>query len=124
MQYFNFKRLIEKYSHDISAQIPSERHLDDAGEWQGGEPIEVTIHGAALNHRESKIFRSEGTLTGKDKALYMLVPLEKALHGAKIIDGGEVYSVGDELQNGEFTGVWCYGLKYCSAFDKEATMND
>ena len=115
-QYFNFQRLIEKYSTDLIAEIPSEGFYDDAGDWQKGEPKQVTIRGAAINHRESKIFRSEGKLTGNDKALYTLHPLKKALHGAKVVHGNKVYSVGDMLENGAFTGVWAYTLKYVSAF--------
>ena len=33
MAYFNFSRLIEKYSRDFIAVIQSEGHYDDSGEW-------------------------------------------------------------------------------------------
>lgn len=115
-QYFNFRNLVEKYSTDFVAQIPSVGAYDDMGEWEAGEPKEVTLHGAIISHRESKIFRSEGTLTSQDRALFMLVPLEKSLYGAKIVYEGKLYSIGDLLENSEFTGVWKYTLKYVSAF--------
>ena len=119
MAYFNFRRLIEKYSTDFAVDIPTEGYYNDAGDWEKGEPTRKTIRGAIINHRESKIFRSEGKLTGQDKALYMLMPLENSLHGAEIIAGDKIYAIGDLLENGRFTGVWAYTLKYVSAFKGE-----
>ena len=115
-QYFNFQRLIEKYSTDFIVEIPSEGDWNDAGEWEAGAPKQKTLHGAIISHSESKIYRSEGTLTGQDRALYMLEPLENALHGAKVIHGDNVYSIGDLLNNAPFTGVYAYTLKCVSAF--------
>ena len=116
LQYFNFTELIEQYSTDFEVETPSESRYNDAGEFVKGEAIKKTLRGAIIAHRESKIFRSEGTLTGQDRALYMLVPLDKALHGAKVIHDDKIYSIGDLLENSEFTGVWKYTLKYVSAF--------
>lgn len=124
MQYFNFARLIKKYSTDFVAKIPSERYLDDAGDWQEAKPTDEMLRGAIISHRESKIFRSEGTLTGQDRALYMLYPLKNDLHGAKIVHENKVYSVGDLLTNGKFTGIWAYTLKYVSAFKETAPEFD
>ena len=118
MQYFNFRRLIERYSNDFVAEIPSESYYDNFGEYQKGEPTSKKLRGAIISHLESKIFRSEGALTGQDRVLYMLEPLENALQLAKIIHEDKVFSVGDSLNNSEFTGVWAYTLKYVSAFKK------
>lgn len=116
---FDFTDLIEEHSTDFIAEIPSDGgDWNDAGDWVEGEPIRETLRGAIISHRENKIFRSSGTLTGQDKALYMLKPLEKSLCGAKIIHGGKLYSIGDLLENSEFTGVYAYTLKYISAFDE------
>lgn len=46
----------------------------------------------------------------------MLKPLEQALKGAKVVYNGKVYSIEDCGENAEFTGVYAYTLKYCSAF--------
>lgn len=123
MQYFHFRRLIEKYSNNFVAELPSEVYWHE-GEQIKGEPKRVKLRGAILSHRETKIFRSEGTLTAHDKALYMLEPLENALQLAKIIYRGNVYSIGDLLENSEFTGVWAYTLKYVSAFKETAPYYD
>lgn len=117
-QYFNFKRLVERYSTDFVAEIPSDGGYDDYGDYVESEPKKVNLHGAIISHRESKIFRAEGTLTGQDRALYMLEPLDKALQGAKVIHGDKIYSIGDLLENGEFTGVWNYTLKFVSVFSE------
>lgn len=119
-QYYNFSRLINKYSKDFVAIVPSEGgEWNDKGDYVANEPIKATLHGAIIAHRESKVFKSGGAITEQDKALYMLEPLESSLHGAEIVDGGKRYSVGSLLENSEFTGVWAYNLKYVSAFDKE-----
>lgn len=118
-QYFNFKRLIEKYGTDFVAEVPSEGYYDEAGEWEKGEPERINLRGAIISHRESKIFRSEGALTGQDRALFMLEPLKFALQTAKIYYEGKLFGVNDTLNNAQFTGVWAYTLKYISAF-KEA----
>ena len=118
MQYFNFKRLIEKYSNDFVVEIPSEGYFDDMGEYVSGAAKKATLRGAIISHRESKIFKSAGTLTEQDRALYMLAPLDKSLEGAKIAFRGKYYSIGSLLENSEFTGVYSYSLKYVSAFDK------
>lgn len=118
MAFFNFKRLVEKYSTDFIAEIPSKGGYNSAGDYVKGEAEQKTMRGAIISHRESKIFRSEGTITSKDRALYMLEPLDDALKSAKIIHEGKSYSVGDMLENSEFTGVWAYTLKCVSTFKK------
>lgn len=123
-QYFDFKRLVKKYSKDFVAEIISEGFYDDVGDWIVGTPKAVNLHGAIISHRENKIFRSDGTLTDKDMALYMLEPLENALQTAKIVFEGKVFSVGNSLNNGDFTGVWAYTLKYVSAFKKNPADHD
>ena len=117
-QYFNFRRLIEKYSVDFTAFISSKGEWNDKGEYVEGARSEKSLCGALIGHRESKIFRSEGTITGQDKALYMLEPLENSLQGAEIVHEGKRYSIGELLTNAEFTGVWYYRLKYLSAFNE------
>lgn len=124
MAHFNFKRLIEKYSDDFIAEIPSETYVDNSGDVVKGTPKRYELNGAIISHRESKIFRSEGTLTGQDRALYMLEPLDNALQLAQIIYKGKVYSVGDLLENSAFTGVWAYTLKYVSAFKETSPSYD
>lgn len=118
-QNFDFSRLIEKYSCDFVAIIPSEGDFDDMGDYIEGKPKEIELRGAIISHRESKIFKSGGTITEQDKALYMLQPLENSLQGAKIVHGGKYYSIGSLLENSEFTGVWAYNLKFVSVFNKE-----
>lgn len=116
-QYFNFSRLIQKYSTELSMIATTEGEYDSKGEWQPNGETETVIVGAVISHRESKIFRSDGAITQQDRALYMTAPLPDGLQGAKIVHEGRVYRIGDELQNAAFTGVWAYTLKYVSAFD-------
>ena len=118
-QNFDFRRLVEKYSSDFVAEIHSEGDYDDMGRWVDGSLKKITLNGAIISHRLNKVFKSGGTITQQDKALYMLEPLKNSLLGAKIVYEGECYSIGSMLENSKFTGVWAYNLTFVSAFDKE-----
>ena len=116
MQYFDFSYLINKYKSQLKAIIFIEGYYDEKGDWVKGEEEEIEVYGAVISHKESKIFRSEGKLTEKDKRLFTLEPISSALHGSKIVYGGNVYSIVDNVENAKFTGVYAYTLKYVSAF--------
>ena len=116
---FDFRRLVKKYSSDFVAEIPSEGYYNDMGRWIEGSTKQITLNGAIISHQSGKVFKSGGTITQQDKALYMLEPLESSLQGAQITHEGKRYSIDSELENAKFTGVWAYNLKYCSAFDTE-----
>lgn len=119
MQYFNFSSLIEQYSVDFKVLGESKGVYDDSGEYVAGEKTEYIFHGAIVAFSENKVYRSEGQLTSQDKLLIMQEPINKALHGAKVIYDNRQYRIEGELENAEFTGVYQYTLKYVSAFDKE-----
>lgn len=118
MQYMNFEPLIKQHSRDITVITYSEDGYNESGDFVKGERIETTVNGAIVSHKQSKIFRSEGTLTSQDKALYMLTPLASALKGGQILDRGKLYSIASELENAEFTGVYAYNLKFVSIFNE------
>ena len=116
MQNFNFSRLVNKYKSEFKTITLSDGYYDDSGDWVKGDKTETTVQGAVISFKESKIYRSEGTLTANDKRLFMLEPIDKALLSAKAIYNGNVYSIEDCTDNSKFTGVWAYTLKYVSAF--------
>ncbi len=118
MQYMNFEYLIRKYSREFTAVTYSEDGYNESGDLVKGGRIETTLNGAILSHRQSKLFRSEGTLTEQDRVLYMLTPLASALKGAEIIYKGNKYSIASELENADFTGVYAYSLKFVSVFNE------
>ncbi len=117
MQYFNFSRLVNKYSKEITVIIPAEKILNDSGRWEYGEPQKVTIFGAVIRHRENKVYRSEGTFTADDFALYLTEEPNIKLIGSQVICDNKTFKVESALNNSEFTGVWAYNLKYVSAFE-------
>lgn len=119
MQYFDFSSLIEQYSVDFKVLGESKGVYDDSGEYVAGEKTEYIFHGAIVAFSENKVYRSEGQLTSQDKLLIMREPIDRALHGAKVIHDNRRYRIESELENAEFTGVYQYTLKYVSAFDKE-----
>ena len=124
-QYFNFSNLIRRYITDFTAKVTSnEGDYNDSGIYVEGEKTEYSLQGAIISHRQSKIFRSEGTITEKDQALYMLYPLENALQGAEVVYKGNLYRIGEMLENADFTGVWYYNLKFVSAFNEVGGNDD
>lgn len=115
-QYYNFRRLIEKYSSEFKAIVLKGGDYDNKGDWVKGEKEEITLYGAVISHRESKVYRSEGNLTAKDKRLFVFKPIAETLFNATIIYEGDEYSLEETTQNAKFTGVYAYNLKYISAF--------
>lgn len=124
MPYFNFERLIAKYSCEFTAIITSKGDYDDKGEWVNGESFEMPMTGAIIGFKESKVFRNEGTLTAKDKHLFMLKPFDSSWKSVVVIYKGEKYNVEAETDNADFTGFYSYVLKYVSAFDKRVKASD
>lgn len=116
MQYFNFSRLINKYKSKFKVITLTDGYYNDSGDWVKGDKAETTVQGAIISYKESKVYRSEGTLTAKDKRLFTLEPIKKALQGSKVIYEGNVYSIEDNTENAKFTGAYAYTLKYISAF--------
>lgn len=121
---YNFMRLINKYKSTFIAITLSEGYYNDMGEWENGKTETTALTGAIINHAESKIFRSEGALTEKDKRLFMLSPIDNKLHGAKVLYEGNAYSLSECIENAKFTGVYAYNLKYVSAFKDIAPEYD
>ena len=116
-QYFDFSGLIADYENDFTVITTAEDHYNESGDYVKGNETRQTMSGAIIGFKESKIFRSEGTLTAKDKHLFMLTRLPDALIGAKVAYRGQEYLIESETENAEFTGVYSYVLRWCKAFD-------
>ncbi len=114
--YFDFYDLIDKYSCSFTAVFRRQEHINPLGEAEF-EEVEKDFTGAIIGISEGKIYRSEGTLTDKDKYLFMFSELP--LVDTKIIYKGKCYKVEESVENAEFTGVYQYTLKYVSAFGKK-----
>ena len=116
-QYFDFSSLIREYSNQFTVIAHTESGYDEAGDWQDGQETRTEMTGAIIAFKESKVFRSEGTITAKDKRLFMEEKLPDALIGAEAVYNGQKYMIESELENAEFTGVYSYMLRWVSAVD-------
>lgn len=116
-QYFDFSGLIADYSNPFIVVTRDAGGYDAAGEWRDGQETRTEYTGAIIAFRESKVFRSDGKITSKDKRLFMQQALPQALMGAHVEYMGQKYMIESELENAEFTGVWSYMLRWVSAFD-------
>ena len=90
-QYFDFSSLIDDYSSDFTVVTHTGSGYDDAGDWQEGAEQKLTLTGAIIAFKESKVLRSEGAITSKDKRLFMQQALPDALLGAVVLHGGQKY---------------------------------
>ena len=115
-QYFDFSSLIEDYSDTFTVVTHTDGCYVDS-DWQDGQDVRTDYTGAIISFKESKVFRSEGAITAKDKRLFMQQALPDALVGASVEYRGQKYMIESELENAEFTGVYSYLLKWVSAFD-------
>ena len=118
MQYFHFDSLIDKYSVDFTVISTSGGGYDDMGDWQPGETLKTPKRGAIIGISDTKMYRSEGMLTSKDRQLYMRESLGCDFAEASVIYDGNKYKVESQPNdNHVFTNVWAYTLKWISAFD-------
>lgn len=118
MKYFNLDSLIDKYSVDFTVISTSEGSYNDLGDWVSGNTIETTKRGAIIGISDTKMYRSEGMLTSKDRELYMKESLGCDFDNAHVVYNGIKYKVESmPNDNHEFTGVYAYTLKYVSAFN-------
>ena len=127
MAYFNFNRLISKYSREFTVIVNSGGEYDAKGDWVDGEKREITMTGAIMAMSESKVYNSNGAYTSKDKVLYMTEPLSDALFDCDVKFLGNVYKIDStvEADDADFTGVYHYILKWVSVFEEtEAAQDD
>lgn len=121
---YNFARLINKYKSNFVSVSLADGYYDESGDWKEAETERTNIQGAIISFKESKVYRSDGTLTANDKRLFMLQPLDDKLQGLKAIYDGKIYSIEDCTENAKFTGVYAYTLKYISAFKDKSPDYD
>lgn len=121
MAYFDFRRLVNKYSRSFTVITKGKGGYNKAGDYVNGETTETVLKGAIIGLNEKKIYRSGGTLTEQDRALYMLQPLDNALMSSTVLFQGNLYRIEAEQGGGnaDFTNVWAYTLKYVSAFNEK-----
>ena len=117
--YFDFYDLIGKYSTSFTLVQEEKGQYDEKGDYVKGETVKTELTGAVMNIRDSKLYRSEGTLTSADKELYCFDKIENIVN-AYVIWKDNKYKVETTEENAEFTGVYRYTLKYVSAFNGEA----
>ena len=118
MSYFNFSALIKKYETTFTVISSSDGYYDDLGEYQQGAITETQKKGAIIGLSDTKMYRSEGALTAKDKELYMNESLGCDFDKAHVAFNGNKYKVESQPNdNHNYTGVWSYTLKWISAFD-------
>lgn len=119
----DFDKLIDEYSVDFTLLTYSE---DSKGSYVGGkyvegEATEAACRGAIIPYADSKIYHSGGTLTTNDRQLIMKTVIPFPLKGAKVRYKGDVYSIEQSTDYGDYASVYIYALKWVSRFDRLQT---
>lgn len=116
MAYFNFDRLIDKYTVAFTL-LKTVGQYDEVGDWTETSE-EVEMQGAIIGVSDKKIYQSDGTLTAKDKYLFMNESLDCDYEKSYIKYAGNKFKIEENPNdNYEFTGVHQYTLKWVSVFD-------
>lgn len=119
MRYYNFDRLIDKYTVPYTLLCAGEGEYNDVGDWVVTGDTEQEMQGAIIGINDTKVYNSNGVLTEKDKYLYSKTSLGR-IDKAFVIYDSNKYSIQQEPNagNSQFTGVYAYVLKWVSVFDK------
>lgn len=115
MIYFDFNNLIDKYSCDFTILTQKQDEYDELGE-KISKNRTRDLRGAVIGINDSKIYRSDGVLTAKDKELFVKESLGDIQNAIIIYDGNQYHVESNPQNNHQFTGVWQYTLKWLSAF--------
>lgn len=107
---YNFTRLINKYKCDYTLLYHAEGKYE-GGLYKDGETITEIKTGAIVPISSKKIYQSGGTYSAKDKQLYSLTRIPKALLGAKVLYQGNTYSIEEDADYSEFADVFIYVLR-------------
>lgn len=114
MKLYNFNRLIDKYSVDLTLVTKTEgKYINNR--YVDGETIETAIRGAFVPISENKIYQSGGAYTNKDYNLIMKVPIEQPLETAKVVYKGNEYSLEQQTNYEEYADVYLFAAKWVGA---------
>lgn len=113
---YNFNRLIDKYSVDFTLLSTSKGGYV-GGKYVSGEETATAYRGAIVPVSDSKIYQSGGTLTTKDRQLFMRTPIAQALTNAKVRFKNNEYNIEQVTDFDDYADAYIYLLKWVSAFD-------
>lgn len=124
MKYFNFSRLIKKYSVEFTIEYPGNAsnsndplYYDDLGNYIGPElpsgPQPMT--GALMPPSDRQVYNSGGRLTASDRLLYSLTT--NIPEGSKILYKGMSYQVMPRANFEDFADFAQYECKAVENID-------
>lgn len=115
MSMYRFKRLIQKYSTDVSFVIgTTDGGWDDNGEYVEGGTITETRQCAVIPFDVKTIAQLGGAVTQSDRQVYSLTPFK---HGDKFEHQGMKYKIDTSTDLTPFGDFYRYVGKGVSSFD-------
>jgi hypothetical protein len=123
-RYFNFDRLVKKYSRPVTLNI-RQKGSYSGGIYHEGEEETVVIAGAVISMKMQSGNNSGGNYSAEDKHLYTLSPIPHALENVTVEFDGKMYTATVDRDSGNepFTGVYVYYLKWIKPFDSEVNRD-
>lgn len=115
---YNFNRLVNKYSNDITVKFSGEGKYVN-GRYVPGESSKTTVRGAVIPYSTSKIFQSGGNIKLTDMQLYTLDPVGFDLDTVKIIYKDKTYNVEQDTDYTDFSDVYVYKLVYVESLTND-----
>lgn len=113
---YDFRRLIEKYSVDFLL-VTEEKGGYVGGKYVAGKETVTERRGAIVPISDKKIYQSGGTLTDKDRQLFMKTPIEESLKYSNVKYNGCKYSIEQETNFDDYADAYIYMLKWVENFD-------
>lgn len=122
IERYDFTDLIRRHSVNFEVLTHTQGKYIN-GKYQKGTETVTQCRGAILplqngnTHRaggmaDGIIYQSGGTYTAKDRALYMISPLEGALKEIQVRYKGDVYSVESVQDFSDYSPTYIYVLKW------------
>lgn len=113
---YDFSRLIDKYGVTFE-MVTKAKGEYSGGVYKEGKETVTPVRGAIIPLSESKIYRSGGSLTSKDRQLYYKGKFVDALRGATVRYKGSEYAVETETDYQDYADFCVYTLRWVSSFD-------
>ena len=109
---YNFKRLIDKYSQTFTLITEDTEGSYVGGKYVKGRESSAAMTGAIVPVSDSKVYQSGGTLTSKDRQLFMKSPITNPLPKSKVQYKGNTYSIEQGTVFEDYADAHVYVLKW------------
>lgn len=110
MKLYDFKRLIDKYSVTFCLHYTQGEYV--SGRWEQGGKKSISMRGAIVPIKDSKIYSSGGTYSAHDRELYITSPISEPLSNVEVVYKNNIYKIENGRNFEDYADVAIYDLKW------------